>query len=196
MDYNSGSTFGYDQVHADVHLDGYDAPYTNAYGGVPHRTMQTPKNVTFREPIASYYETMRHPWHSPDSSLLEQKSSMPENLVVPSACACSKSSVGCSGGKCASGCSSSGIPGVVGKMLDCGCGCRGAKKISGMKSVKDKLVDGNLDINSISMMFILVLALIVIVNGMKVKNLTKQVKMLTKALTRNVFAGPGPPANA
>lgn len=189
MDYNSGSTFGYDQVHADVHLDGYDAPYTNVYGGAPHRTMQTPKEVTFREPITSYYETMRRPWRSPDSSLLEQKASQPENMGTRPQCACSKSSAGCSSG-------SSGIPGVVGKMLDCGCGCRGAKKISGMQSVKDKLVDGDLDMNSMYMMFILVLALIVIVNAMNVKNLTKQVKMLTKAATRNVFAGPGPPANA
>lgn len=188
MDYSPGSTFGYDQVYADVHLDGYDAPYTNVYGGDPHRTMQTPKNVSFREPIASYYETMRHPWRSQDSSLLEQTPPVEKDTIVQSTCSCSKPLSSCASSR-------GGIPGSIGKMLDCGCGCRGAKKISGLRSAKDKLINGDIDMNSMCVMFILVLALIIVMNAMNVKHLTKQVKMLTKAATRNMFVGPSSPAN-
>jgi len=184
MEYSSGSSYGYDQVYANTQLDNYDAAYTHPMGEAPNRTMKSPKAVSFREPVASYYDTMHRPWNSPDSSLIRD----PKNEVN---CASPEPGVDVSRqGMCNRG---GGIPGPLGKLMDCGCGCRGGKQIAGMQSTKDKLISGNLDINNVYMLFILLLALIVIVNAMNVKYLTKQVKMLTKAATRGMTSGPGPP---
>lgn len=178
MEWDDGTTYGYDQVYANTQLDGYDAAYTHVPGESPNRTMLTPKTVSFREPVASYYDTARRPWHSPDSSLIES----PRNEVNQVPDDTPKNA-----------CNHGGIPGPIGKLMDCGCGCRGSKAISRMKSAKDRLVSGDLELNNVYMLFILMLALIVIVNAMNVKQLTKQIKTLTKAATRSVSTGPGPP---
>lgn len=191
MDYSSGETFGYDQVYANTQLDNYDAPYTTVAGDLPHRTMKSAQ-MPSREPVASYYGTARRPYHSPDSSLLgpEMQCATSENQITGKEGDVSKQGMrGCS---CGCG---HGIPGPVGQMLDCGCGCRGAAKVSKLREVKDKLLSGDVDLNNVYMFFIFMLAVILIVNSMNMKHLKDQVKMLTKAATqRGPAAGPGPPA--
>jgi hypothetical protein len=178
MDWPQAS-FGYDQIYANTQLDGYDAAYTTPFGEAPHRTMKTPKNVSFREPVASYYDVSRRPYRSPDSSLLETPRAMTVAEGTSSSCGSSPDR---------------GIPGPIGKVLDCGCGCRGGKKVDGMRSAKDKIISGDIDMNNIYMLFILMLALIVIVNAMNLKHMAKQIKVLTKAaVARSSPPGPGPP---
>jgi hypothetical protein len=179
MDWNDGSSYGYDAVYANTQLDNYDAPYTTVAGDLPHRTMKSAQ-MPSREPVASYYGTARRPYHSPDSSLLgpenpEVRASSSHHHIVgddmtivhPCGCGCGH-----------------GIPGPVGQMLDCGCGCRGAAKVSKLREVKDKLLSGDVDLNNVYMFFIFMLAVILIVNSMNMKHLKDQVKMLTKAATQ------------
>lgn len=165
--FDSGTGFGYDQITPNMQLDNYDAPYTIRPGDAPDRTMQTPR-IAPREPVASYYDTARRPYHSPDSSLIGRE---------PGSC----------------GLKSAGIPGPLGKALDCGCGCRGAKKIAAIKDVKDSLMSGDIQLDTMHMFFIALLALIVIMNAINVKYLTKQIKILSRAATQRIGAATGPP---
>lgn len=185
MEYNNGSGYGYDAVYANTQLDNYDAPYTTVVGDPPHRTMKSAQ-MPSRNPVASYYDVAHRPYHSPDSSLLGSENPKTYHLdgtTKPLSRGC-----GC-------GCGS-GIPGSVGKMLDCGCGCMGAAKVSKLREVKDKLLSGDVDLNNVYMFFIFMLAVILIVNSMNMKHLKDQVKMLTKAATRAPATGPGPPSPA
>ncbi len=165
--FDSGTGFGYDQITPNMQLDNYDAPYTIRPGDAPNRTMQTPP-IAPREPVASYYDTARRPYHSPDSSLIGRE---------PGSCNLKPDS---------------GIPGPLGKALDCGCGCRGAKKVAALKNAKDRFLSGGLELDNMHMFFIALLALIVIMNAINVKYLTKQIKILTRAAAQRL--GPAPAA--
>lgn len=167
--FDSGTGFGYDQITPNMQLDNYDAPYIIRPGDVPNRTMQTPP-LAPREPVASYYDTARRPYHSPDSSMIGRE---------PGSCELK----------------SSGIPGPLGKALDCGCGCRGGKKVAALKNAKDSFLSGDIQLDNMHMFFIALLALIVIMNALNVKYLTKQIKILSRAATQriNSAAAPGPP---
>ena len=179
MEYNNGSGYAYDQVYANTQLDSYDAPYTTITGDPPHRTMKSAQ-MPPRNPVASYYETARRPYYSLDSSLLGPENPEAYHLDGTThplrSCRCSR-----------------GIPGPIGKILDCGCGCRGGKRISQLREVKDKLLAGDVDLNNVYMFFIFMLAVILIVNSMNMRYLKDQVKMLTKAVSRTPLTGPGPP---
>ncbi len=65
-----------------------------------------------------------------------------------------------------------------------------------LREVKDKLLNGDVDLNNVYMFFIFMLAIILIVNSMNMKHLKDQVKMLTKAAARAPATGPGPPSPA
>lgn len=158
--FDTGAGFGYDQITPNMQLDSYDAPYILRPGDVQNRTMQTPP-IAPREPVASYYEAARRPYHSPDSSLIGREP-----------------------GKC--GLESGGIPGPLGKALDCGCGCRGAKKIAALKNAKDNFMTGSVELDNMHMFFIALLALIVIMNAINVKYLTKQIKLLSRAAAQRI----------
>ena len=173
MEYNNGSGYAYDQVYANTQLDNYDAPYTTVAGDPPHRTMKSAQ-IPSQSPVASYYEAARRSYHSPDSSLIGPEN--PETYHLDGTTRPSRD----------------GVPGPVGKMLDCGCGCRGGKRISQLRDVKDKLLAGDIDLNNVYMFFIFILAVILIVNSMNMKHLKDQVKMLTKAVSRTPLAGSSP----
>lgn len=164
--FDSGTGFGYDQITPNMQLDNYDAPYMLRPGETPNRAMQTPK-IAPREPVASYYETARRPYHSPDSSLIGRE---------PGTC----------------GLKSDGIPGHLGKALDCGCGCRGGKKVAVLKNIKESFVSGDIQLDNMHMFFIALLALIVIMNAINVKYLTKQIKILSRAATQRIGAAVQP----
>lgn len=168
--FDSGTGFGYDQITPNMQLDNYDAPYTLKPGDVPNRTMQTPR-IAPREPVASYYDAARRSYHSPDSSLIGRE---------PGSCGLKSSSIG--------------IPGQLGKALDCGCGCRGSKKIAALKDAKENFMSGGFELDNMHMFFIALLALIVIMNAINVKYLTKQIKILSRAAAQKFGPAPGLPA--
>jgi hypothetical protein len=122
--------------------------------------------------VASYYDASRRPYHSPDSSLIGHQE-------APGSCAGS-------GG---------GIPGRLGKLLDCGCGCRGGQKVASLKSAKENFISGNVELDNIHMFFIFLLAVIMITNAMNVKKLTKQIKILARTAVQRPGIAAGPPVS-